>query len=108
MSENQSLENAKHLRKLVGLPEDFEPDPHAIEELAGCLSDLFPEGEKVDVVELLRQCRIRNYEKEYGEYKLETKKPSDCKDEWSCNECPRYACSYGAEGHRVEANSKQK
>jgi len=67
MSGDQSLENARHLRKLVGLPEDFEPDPHALEELAGCLSDLFPEGEKVDVVELLRQCRIRNYEKEYGE-----------------------------------------
>ena len=39
---------------------------------------------------------------------VKKEKPSECKDPWSCNECPRYACSYGAEGHRVEANSEQK
>ena len=21
-------------------------------------------------------------------------KPSECKDEWKCNECPRYSCYY--------------
>jgi hypothetical protein len=60
--EEQSIKNAKNLRKLVGLPEDIEPDPHAIEELDGCLSDLVPEGGSIDVVELIRQCRRRNWE----------------------------------------------
>ena len=56
------MKNAKYLRKLVGLPEEFEPDPEALKKLDGCLSDLVAEGENVDSVELVRQIRRRNWE----------------------------------------------
>ena len=46
---------------MVGLPEECEPDPNALEKLDGCLSDLVGKSEKIDSVELIRMVRERNW-----------------------------------------------
>ena len=46
---------AQELCKLLDIPYPVEPNPNAVEELAGCLDKYFPEGTKIDVSKLLRE-----------------------------------------------------